>query len=500
MQFKFVAVHVLKDGSPQEAHVVGAHFFAFDPGASQQAPQWSNVTTATHSEIHMFTGEYRHMQYVFTDPGQYLVQAEVQGHVRGVGDRLSTAPANWSPIHPGAESITSPAEWYTFHVGPEDDLSVTLAHTDETPTADATTITDSTASFTVTATNTGPEDAKDAIVQVRLPQGLTYKAGSARVGTATTAPPSSVFNYGCGVISWQLGRFGNYGTLKEGETRTASPATLTFTADVASSPDPGGRLTATAEIRNADRQAVDSDPGNDTSSATVLRSSTAVRPPFFESGVTRSIPENAVAGAYIDIPAAVNPDGRTLTYSLSGPCTEGTDPWFKINSGTGRIVLAKSLDYRKQWAFPLTVGVSDGVNTAGAADKSADDSFPVLVQVTDMPAGAAPVSVTFTRSRYQNNRHPTDLNRPIVNETLGITPHLHNLPPGVENLQFGWEDPYGGIPFWLGNGGLAPTEETPGTHTYTLHIRWTGSNEPGSYSAEITVTYSVEWFPYQPDS
>ena len=188
--FEFVAVHVLKDGSPQEAHVVGAHFFAFDPGASQTTPQWSNVTTATESEIHMFTGKYRHMQYVFTDPGQYLVQVHVKGHVRNT---IDPAPAgghdeDWSQISPD-ESITSPAEWYTFHVGPEDDLSVTLAHTDETPDDDTTTISDSTASFTVTATNVGPEDAMDAVVQVRLPKGLTYQAGSARIGSATTEPP-----------------------------------------------------------------------------------------------------------------------------------------------------------------------------------------------------------------------------------------------------------------------------------------------------------------------
>ena len=37
VQFEFSAVHILKDGTPQEAHVLGAHFFAFDQRARKRA-------------------------------------------------------------------------------------------------------------------------------------------------------------------------------------------------------------------------------------------------------------------------------------------------------------------------------------------------------------------------------------------------------------------------------------------------------------------------------
>ena len=81
--FRFAAVHVLQDGTPKEAHVLGAHFFAFDPGAMHDKPKWSNVKTDPYSEVKMQTGKYQSMQFVFTKPGQYLVQAQVQGYVAG---------------------------------------------------------------------------------------------------------------------------------------------------------------------------------------------------------------------------------------------------------------------------------------------------------------------------------------------------------------------------------------------------------------------------------
>ena len=82
VQFRFSAVHVLQDGTPVEAHVLGAHMFAFDQRKTDTAmrhPQWSNVETDIRSEINMETGQYRPMQFAFTKPGVYLVQAQRPG-------------------------------------------------------------------------------------------------------------------------------------------------------------------------------------------------------------------------------------------------------------------------------------------------------------------------------------------------------------------------------------------------------------------------------------
>ena len=474
VQFEFVAVHVLKDGSPQEEHVVGAEFFAFDPGERQTTPRWSSVDT-DYNAVRMFTGEYRHMQYVFTDPGQYLVQVHAKGHVRNTTE---PAPAgghddDWSQISPD-ETITSPAEWYTFHVGPEADLGVTLTHTDETSEDKATTISDSTASFTVTATNGGLEAAKNAIVQVRLPRGLTYKAGSARVGSATTAPPSSVFNSGCGVMSWKIGAMA-----APTPPATATTSTLTFTADVGASA--GGRLTATAEIRNADRESFDFRPGNDTSPATVLRSSTTVRPPFF-GGVTRDIVEHAIAGTHAGDPVtANNPDGRQLYYSLSGGCVD----WFDVHERTGQIALksGKSLDYRDQWEFPLNLSVKDKKDMNGAADDVIDDGEPVTIRVIDTPAGTVHPTVDFT----------TNPNFVMQGESTRVTAKVANLTADDGNPYYcRWtENRTGNVLAEIAmrtpaDCNVLVSSDAIDIKTYTVDIKW--------LTGGITASTDVTWY------
>ena len=144
-------------------------------------------------------------------------------------------------------------------------------------------------------------------------------------------------------------------------------------------PNASGKHTVTTEIRTT---TYDPETGNNSASVEKTLSGTFVRAPYFP-GVTRDIVEHAVAGAHAGDPvAAVSPDGRDLTYTLTGRCHE----WFQVHPH-GQIVLAanKTLDYDKQWEFPLTLHVSDGVNTSGAADTTIDDSMPVTIRVLDSP-------------------------------------------------------------------------------------------------------------------
>ena len=101
------------------AETVGAHLFAFDQRATDtplSEARWTSVDTDTN-KIRMFTGQYRRMQFAFTEPGVYRVQVHVKGHVRKERNRLSSAPRDWSPISPDG-TIASAVRWYTFHVGP----------------------------------------------------------------------------------------------------------------------------------------------------------------------------------------------------------------------------------------------------------------------------------------------------------------------------------------------------------------------------------------------
>ena len=384
------------------------------------------------------------------------MQGQIQGHVRQLRDRPANAPPTWTPISPG-ESVTSPTEWYTFHVGPVADVGVTLTHTDET-TDDTTTVTDGTASFSVTATNRGPATSEGVVVEINLPVGLDYKANSARVGSATTAPASSVLSYECGVISWRAG-----------DLTSGQSLTLTFDATVSTGVPKS--LTVEAEVHSS---TVDENEANDTASVDVLSSSTVVRPPIF-GGATRDIVEHAIAGSHAGDPvAANNPDGRALTYSLTGRCSN----WFQVHPN-GQIVLAsgRTLNVDEESEFDLTLHVSDGVNASGAADTAIDDREPVTIRVIDTPEGASHPTVTITR----------DVENPAVRQLVTITASVSGLGEGESITSCTWNvnglSPIGKID---GSSCILESEaESPATVEFTAHVKW----QYGGISASTIITW-----------
>ena len=470
VQFQFGAVHVLQAGVPVEAHVVGANFFAFDKKEANTPlaqAAWSNLDTATHSEINMFTDKYLPLQFAFTQPGVYLVQAHVQGHVRQEASWDGNVPDGWKPIHPDATTITSPVEWYTFHVGPEADLSVTLTHTDETADDDTTTVTDGTASFSVTATNDGPDTAEGVVVEVSLPVGLDYVADASHTGVT----------FECGVISWAVG-----------DLNKDASNTLNFTASVGTGA--AKTLTADAEVHSS---TVDDNETNDTASVDVKTNSTVVTAPVFP-GVTRSIVEHALEGTHAGEPvAALNPDGRQLTYSLEGRCAS----WFNVHNN-GQVVLGanRTLDYDKQSEFHLTLRVSDGVNADGNTDTAIDDSTPLTIKVIDGLDDVDHPTISF----HLANPDPSNLDisgtPPLSlpeNAVVSIVPTIANPPEGTVN--FHWDIITNGVSgeqrYFTGSAGAGAIRTGPGdiaadtSITYKLHVSWEGGG--------ITDSYIINW-------
>ena len=97
--------------------------------------------------------------------------------------------------------------------------------------------------------------------------------------------------------------------------------------------------------------------------------------------VARSVAENSPAGTPVGDPVVVvDPEGDTLTYSLSG--TDASK--FAIDSSTGQITVAEGADLDYESVNTYTVTVSDGVDANGDADPSVDGSIAVTVKVTDV--------------------------------------------------------------------------------------------------------------------
>ena len=110
------------------------------------------------------------------------------------------------------------------------------------------------------------------------------------------------------------------------------------------------------------------------------------RPAFALSTLDRSIPEDSPVGTPLGGPiAATDPEGDSLTYSLSG---EGSD-LFNVNN-QGQISLSVTLNYEATPSYSLTLSVRDSKDDVGNPDSDTDDSVTVNVTVDDVdePPGA----------------------------------------------------------------------------------------------------------------
>ena len=108
--------------------------------------------------------------------------------------------------------------------------------------------------------------------------------------------------------------------------------------------------------------------------------------PSFVDGdsVTLTVDENTPAGGAVgNAVAATDPDGDTLTYSLSGDDAAS----FDITASTGQIIVGfgTNLDYESDTtSYRVVVSVHDGKNSDGDADSEVDDSIDVAINVTDV--------------------------------------------------------------------------------------------------------------------
>ena len=129
------------------------------------------------------------------------------------------------------------------------------------------------------------------------------------------------------------------------------------------------------------------DPGglSDTASVTVSLIDVAEnqnRPPVVNNQ-SFSINENSANGTTVGTVAASDPDGNTLSYSITAGNTSGA---FAINASTGALTVANSaaLDYETITQFSLTVRVADPGGLSDTATVTVS-----LINVADTATGAA---------------------------------------------------------------------------------------------------------------
>ncbi len=134
------------------------------------------------------------------------------------------------------------------------------------------------------------------------------------------------------------------------------------------------------------------------------------KPPIFSDGTstTRSIAENTASGTNIGsaVAATDKNSGDTLAYSLGG--TDAAS--FSIDTTSGQLQTAASLDYETKNSYSVTVGVSDGNNRS--------DSITVTITVKDPAQYNNPPQfsegTTTTRNVFENSPAGTDIGNPVA--------------------------------------------------------------------------------------
>ena len=101
-----------------------------------------------------------------------------------------------------------------------------------------------------------------------------------------------------------------------------------------------------------------------------------------------SFAEDSLTGINIGTASATDPEGNTITYSLSGTGSEN----FSVDDA-GNISLVNSLDYETATSYTLVLNASDGVNTT---------SFELIITVDDVNE-APSLSNTLAASSFAEN-------------------------------------------------------------------------------------------------
>ena len=439
VQYEFEARERPTCADPNEE----AHFYVFrDSDTPVETAKWDS-SKVDETDLGLDPGEYEHFNWVFTCPGTYRVQVQFKGHVK-----------HPSPLGIGrdVDVETSVARLYTFHVGPEDDLGVSVTPPVQNVVAGATST-----SFTVKATNGGPDDAEDAEVQIYLPEGLEYVADSSHTGVT----------YNNGVIAWDLGRFGNADTTTR---ETASPATLNFRASIDRT-KATGTVAVRAEIRNVANGDLDSNSANNVSFSAVRLSGASVHPPIFT--VARDVEEFANSFERLGEPiAAFSPELRTLSYSLSGRGHEK----FRV-LGNGQIIVANNvqLEYEKQWSYWLRLKASDGTNS---------DTVLVKIRVVNVPEPKVRLWLEDERPGREfpaaNLMHPSASDGSL----FSLNASVHNLPAGKNPTGCTWAADHESISenYVAGYCDVLPGADSAGPVTYTVNVAWNSGSTAGSYT------------------
>ncbi len=204
-------------------------------------------------------------------------------------------------------------------------------------------------------------------------------------------------------LTLALDSYGNMkviATYNEGDFKYKAEVYLTIKV-VAPTPTPTPTATATPAATNTPTPTATTTA---TPAATNTPGPTPTNSPPNSTTETRSIAENAAAGANVGAPVTTtDPDGDKLTYKLKSPPLVAVVPFEVASDGQITVRPGAKLNYEKKKTYEVTVVASDGTLTA---------NITVTINVTDV--NEAPLATTATRSIAENATPSATVGAPVT--------------------------------------------------------------------------------------
>ena len=208
------------------------------------------------------------------------------------------------------------------------------------------------------------------VIDVEEPGVVTLPAEEPEVGT----PLQATLADGDGDVSGSRWRWARSANGRTGWANISGATSSTYTPK-----EEDGNLYLRASVTYTDRRG----GGKSAEAVTSAPVPSDNRRPTFPSTENgqRTVAENTRAGESIGDPvAAEDPEGDTLTYSLSG-----TDAGaFTIITSTGQLRTEEALDFETKSNYSVTVEVHDGRDGSGNTSTDIDDSQSVTVTIENV--------------------------------------------------------------------------------------------------------------------
>ena len=183
--------------------------------------------------------------------------------------------------------------------------------------------------------------------------------------------------------------------------------------------------------------------GSDTIEVMIAVNDVNEAPVFGQNSYSRSVDENVSTGTDLGGPiAAVDPDGDTLTYTLSGTGAST----FNV-TGSGQIETAGTINYEAASSYTLTLTASDGPLSDTAAVNVTVNNLPEDAGLTGLAAPGA--GLTRTTARLEAALDNQD-------STTATVHFRYRTPPGSGSWTSGGSDSTTGTSLEVTLSGLTP--------------------------------------------